>query len=58
MAIIRYTVGHENSVITESENFGESIFADQYRQAASLINNFIARNAEDALRIISFCGDR
>lgn len=58
MAIIRYTVGHENSVITESENFSGSIFADQYRQAASLINNFIARNAEDALRIISFCGDR
>lgn len=58
MAIIKYIVGHENSVITESQNYNESIFAEQYHQALSLINNFITRDAEDALRIISFCGER
>ena len=58
MAYIRYTIGHENSVIIESENYEDSIFAEQYRQAVSLIHNFVARDAEDSLRIISFCGDR
>lgn len=58
MALIKYIVGHENSVITESENYNESIFSEQYHQALSLINNFITRDAEDSLRLISFCGER
>lgn len=58
MAYIKYTVGRENSVITESEGFDESIFADQYRQATSLINDIGNRDEVDSLNIIAFCGDR
>lgn len=58
MAFIKYIVGHENSTIIESEDYSVSIFAEQYRHAASSIEGFLKYDVEDNLQIVSFCGER
>lgn len=58
MAIIRWKVGYENSVIAEKSEFESSIFFDQYRLACSLVEGFARRPVENSLQIVAFCGPR
>lgn len=58
MAIIRWKVGYENSVIAEKTDFESSIFFDQYRLACSLVEGFVRRSVENSLQIVAFCGPR
>lgn len=54
-----YKTGREHGEIVETQDFEESIFAEQYARALSLVNQFIESNENsDNLKIVAFCGDR
>lgn len=54
-----YKTGRERGEIVETQDFEESIFAEQYTRALSLVNQFIeSKENSDTLKIVAFCGDR
>lgn len=54
-----YSIGRERGEIVEKQKFEESIFAEQYVRALSLVNQFIdPKEASDNLKVVAFCGDR
>ena len=54
-----YKIGRERGEIVEKQDFNESIFAEQYVRALSLVNHFIdPRKDSNNLKVVAFCGDR
>lgn len=57
-----YNSGRERCEIIEKQDFEESIFAEQYVRALSLIKQFVSNtdsdSGSDTLKIVAFCGDR
>lgn len=54
-----YKIGRERGEIVEKQDFNESIFAEQYVRALSLVNQFIdPREDSNNLKVVAFCGDR
>lgn len=54
-----YKIGRERGEIVEKQNFEDSIFAEQYERALSLVDQFVDPDEpSDNLKIVAFCGDR
>lgn len=54
-----YKIGRERGEIVEKQDFNESIFAEQYVRALSLVTQFIdPREDSNNLKVVAFCGDR
>lgn len=60
MPTIKYSIGQERDFYIEKEDFDNSIFSSQYKNALRLFNHFLnSRELEKkTLKNIAFCGDR
>lgn len=58
MDTIKFYIGEENGVVVEKNNFTESIFAEQYKQAIKVIGSMLDQPKNENPNIMAFCGDR
>lgn len=58
MDTIKFYIGEENGVVVEKNNFTESIFAEQYKQAIKVIGGMLDQPKNENPNIMAFCGDR
>ena len=54
----KFHIGEENTVIVEKDNYGDSLFLEQYRIALSLIKNLVNKPQRNVPNLVAFCGDR
>lgn len=58
METLRFYRGQEDIVVVEEQDYGESIFSEQYILALRQIEKMLSQPKENIPSIVAFCGDR
>ena len=58
MDTLKFYRGQENIVVVEEQDYGESIFSEQYILALRQIEKIISKPKKKIPSIVAFCGDR
>ena len=58
MESINFYQGQEDIVVVEKDNYGQSIFREQYTRALLQLEKFVSSPKKNVPSILAFCGDR